>query len=201
MKIIIITGPSGSGKTYLSSRLSKLLRESIVINTDSYYRDCFLMKPLSVIIDDLYDRLISIRRKEILKTILSIYKREKYTNIYNYDFKSKVSSKSKINIQSTNDIKFLILEGIFSHRLDLNYSEAINIICQAKKEICLQRRLDRDTNERDRKAKEVYLRFAKSWDLYFSNIHQYLNNYKILHFNTADNNSYKKLNLILEKYQ
>ena len=39
MQTIIITGPSGSGKSYLSSKLSKLFMNSIVIKTDSYYRN------------------------------------------------------------------------------------------------------------------------------------------------------------------
>ena len=50
MKTIVITGPSGSGKSYLSSRLSKLFSDSIVINTDSYYRDDLLIRFLSIFI-------------------------------------------------------------------------------------------------------------------------------------------------------
>ena len=47
MKTIVITGPSGSGKSYLSNKLSKLFNNSIVIETDSYYRDNILIKYLS----------------------------------------------------------------------------------------------------------------------------------------------------------
>ena len=42
MITIVITGPSGSGKTYLSNKLNKLFDNSIVIKTDSYYRDNIL---------------------------------------------------------------------------------------------------------------------------------------------------------------
>ena len=40
-----------------------------------------------------------------------------------YDFKRKESSRSKIRINYTGVSQFLIVEGIFSHRLDLNYHE------------------------------------------------------------------------------
>jgi len=60
---IVITGPSGSGKTYLSIKLSKLFDNSIVIKTDSYYRDNILIRFLSIFLYDIYDRLLSIKKK------------------------------------------------------------------------------------------------------------------------------------------
>jgi len=63
MKTIVITGPSGSGKTYLSNKLSKLFDNSIIIKTDSYYRDNFYIKLLSIYDYDIYDRFISINDK------------------------------------------------------------------------------------------------------------------------------------------
>ena len=64
MKTIVITGPSGSGKSYLCSRLSKLFSDSIVIKTDSYYRDNLLIRFLSLCLYDIYDRPLSINKKK-----------------------------------------------------------------------------------------------------------------------------------------
>ena len=65
MITIIITGPSGSGKTFLSNKLLKLFDNSIVIKTDSYYRDNILIKFLSIFLCDIYDRPLSINKKAI----------------------------------------------------------------------------------------------------------------------------------------
>ena len=63
MKTIVITGPSGSGKTNLSNKLSKLFDNSIIIKTDSYYRDNILIRFLAIFLFDIYDRPISIKKK------------------------------------------------------------------------------------------------------------------------------------------
>tara|TARA_B100000700_G_scaffold117406_1_gene132022 strand:- start:88 stop:702 length:615 start_codon:yes stop_codon:yes gene_type:complete len=193
MKIIIITGPSGSGKTFLSNKLAKIFDNSIVVKTDSYYRDDFIIKILSLFAHDIYDRFISIKNKEIIKTISSIYKKEKYTSFYNYDFSRKISSKSTSQIKYRNNNGFIILEGIFAHRLDLNYNESINILCKENKEICYQRRLKRDQKERNRNKKEVNKKFNKSWNLYFRNLNRYINSNEVISINISDKNCYEKL--------
>ncbi len=96
--------------------------------------------------------------------------------------------------------RFLIIEGIFSHRLDLNYSETINIVCKENKEICYQRRLIRDEQERDRNINEVNRKFDKSWDLYYKELGNYINNNKVIRVNTSNRNSLGKLINILKGY-
>ncbi|WP_269624862.1 uridine kinase family protein [Prochlorococcus marinus] len=180
MKTIVITGPSGSGKTYLSNKITKLFNNSIIINTDSYYRDNLFIRFLSIFLYDIYDRLLSIKKNELNKTLRSIYNKDSLISHYKYDFKRKHSSKSNISINYKEDNQFLILEGIFSHRLDLNYSETINIICEDQKEICFERRLKRDQMERNRDSREVYLKFDRSWYLYYLNVKKYLNKNNVL---------------------
>ena len=193
MKTIVITGASGSGKTYLSNKLSKLFYNSIIINTDSYYRDDLYIKILSIFINDIYDRFISLKDKCLIKTITSIINKEEYVTFYNYDFKRKRSSQSKKQIQYQNNNRFIILEGIFAHRLDLNYEQTINIICKEQKRICYHRRLLRDKNERGRNINEVNNKFSKSWDIYSNHISYFLNNNNVISINTVDNKSYKLL--------
>ena len=193
MKTIVITGPSGSGKTYLSNKLSKLFNNSIVIKTDSYYRDNLFIRVLSIFLEDIYDRPISIKKNKLMNILRSINNKDSLIFFNDYDFKRKHSKQSKKRINYTQDNQLLILEGIFSHRLDLNYQKSINIVCVEEKEICFQRRLKRDQLERGRKKKEIKNKFNKSWHLFYQNIKSYLNGNKIIIFNPVDQNSFDKL--------
>tara|TARA_Y100001968_G_scaffold87920_1_gene78944 strand:- start:216 stop:827 length:612 start_codon:yes stop_codon:yes gene_type:complete len=191
MKTIVITGPSGSGKTILANKLYKDLKNTIVIKTDSYYRDNLLIKLFSLFSKDIYDRIISIKNKEIIKTIKSINNNEGRIILYNYEFKSRKST--KLIKTNKNHIKFLIVEGIFAHRLNLNYKKTINILCQENKEICYQRRLKRDELERGRLRQEVDRKFTKSWNLFFKHLTNPINKYLFYRINTIDKFSYTEL--------
>ena len=199
MKTIIITGPSGSGKTYLANKLGMDLQHTIIIGTDSFYRDNFLVKFISIFIYEIYDRLISIKRTEIKKLIVSIYNKENNITFKKYDFKRKKSSNYTLNDEHLSSCKFIILEGVFSHRLDLNYRKTINIICEDNKEICYQRRLKRDELERGRKRKEVKLKFNKSWYLYFKHLSSYLKNNTVHKMNSFNKIAYKNIIMNIKK--
>ena len=199
MKTLIITGPSGSGKSYLSKKLSKLFNNTIVIKTDSYYRDNIFIKFLSIFQYDIYDRPISLKKSEIKKTIRSLNNKDRLISLYNYDFQRKQSSKSEVNINYEGENQLLILEGIFAHRLDLNYNETINIVCEEEKDICYKRRLKRDKLERGRDSREVNNRFNISWYLFHENAQKYLNNFEVFSINPLDMVSYNELVLYLKK--
>ena len=193
MITIVITGPSGSGKTYLSNKLNKLFDNSIVIKTDSYYRDSIFIRFLSIFFYDIYDRPLSINKKELKNAITAIHNKDKLITFYQYDFKRKQSSYSKKSIKYKGENQFLILEGIFAHRLDLNYQETINIICEEKKDICFKRRLIRDKLERDRKTSEVNRKFTRSWNLFYKNIRRYIDINRKISLNPVDKISYDNL--------
>ena len=150
MKTIIITGPSGSGKSYLSVKISKFFNNTIVIKTDSYYKDNIFIKFLSKFQYDIYDRPFSFKKSEIKKTLRSLHNKDRLISFYKYDFKKKHSSKSEGSINYEGENQLLIVEGIFAHRLDLNYNETINIVCEEQKDICFKRRIKRDQLERGR---------------------------------------------------
>ena len=85
MKTIIITGPSGSGKSYLSKKLSKLFNNTIVLKTDSYYKDNIFIRFLSIFQHDIYDRPLSIKKKEIKRILKSLdYEEEEINNALVY---------------------------------------------------------------------------------------------------------------------
>ena len=193
MKTIIITGPSGSGKSFLANKLSKLFKDSILIKTDSYYRDNILIQFLSIFKLDIYDRIISLKKKEIKKILRSLYRKKTLVSFSHYDFKRKKSSENKIKIQYKSYNQFLIIEGIFSHRLDLKYHETINIVCNEEKEICYNRRLRRDQIERGRNPSEVNKKFNKSWSLFYQHINNFLHTNNVIHINPLDKTSYNKL--------
>ena len=193
MIIIVISGPSGSGKSYLANKLLQIFQDSIILKTDSYYRDNIFIRFLSIFKYDIYDRTISINKSEIKMNLTSILNKDKIISLSSYDFKSKVSMKSKKIINYNSKNQFLILEGIFSHRLELNYHKTINIICENKKEICFKRRLERDKKERGRNSREVRKRFNKSWNLFYQNIDNFLYMNKVMVHNTLDINSFNQL--------
>ena len=198
MKTLIITGPSGSGKSYLSKKISKLFNNTIVIKTDSYYKDNIFIKFLSKFQYDIYDRPISFKKSEIKKTLRSLHNKDRLISFYNYDFQRKKSSKTEENINYEGDNQLLILEGIFAHRLDLNYNETINIVCEEEKDICFKRRLKRDQLERGRDSREVNNKFNISWFLFHENVQNYLNNFEVLSINPLDMISYNQLVLYLK---
>ncbi len=193
MKTIIITGPSGSGKSILSEKLSRLFSNTIVIKTDSYYRDSKFIKFLSILISDLYDRPLSIKKRDLMNNLKSIDKRERFIITYHYEFKSRQSIKKKMDLNYKIKDQFLIVEGIFAHRLDINYKGCTNIICTEDKEICLQRRMNRDQNERGRNIKEVNRKFFRSWNLFYQNIEHYRNNNETIILNPSEKGSYDEL--------
>ena len=193
MITIIITGPSGSGKSYLANKLSKLFKDSIVINTDSYYRDNLLIKIISILKSDIYDRTLSIKINEIKRDIKSLYKKVKFNTFSKYNFKKKKSSKSSVLINYSCNKQFLIVEGVFSHCLDLDYQNSINIVCKEDKDICYKRRLQRDQLERGRKTTEINKKFNNSWYLFYKNIKIFLKSYKVITLNPADDLTYEKL--------
>ena len=199
MKTIIITGPSGSGKTFLSNKLSNLYDKSIVIRTDSYYRDNILIRILSIFKSDIYDRPLSIKKKELKNSLNSIYNKDKIISLTHYNFKNKRSSKSSINLNYTDKNQLLIIEGVFSHRLDLNYHNSINIVCDEKKEICYKRRLIRDQKYRCRSTNEINKKFNNSWYLFYRNVKNFQKNNEIITLNPSDKISFEKLIYNLSK--
>ena len=193
MKTIIITGPSGSGKSFLSKKLSRIFPETIIVKTDSYYNDSIFIRFLSILLYDIYDRPLSIRKRNIMRNLKSINTKSKVIESVQYDFKRRKSLNKKLYLDYNFENQFLIIEGIFAHRLDINYHDTVNIICKEDKETCLKRRLNRDQEERGRSVKEVKKKFSRSWNLFYQNIEQYINNYETIILNPIEQDSYDEL--------
>ena len=111
MKLIFISGPSGSGKTTLSNQIIKKNKDGFVLSTDNYYITGFISKLLSKFIESFFDRRISFNYKLFKKDFDLIYKHGISINDRYYNFENKTIQNT---LNKTNNISFLIVEGIFA---------------------------------------------------------------------------------------
>ena len=166
MKLIFISGPSGSGKTTLSHQIKLKIKNSFVLSTDNYYKTGLISKLLSKIVNCYFDRSISFNFKLfkkdfnfILKNGISIYDRS-------YNFEKKIIQ----NISNeTNNINFLIIEGIFSKEFSRSlYNQNYSFFeLKINKNECMKRVVKRDFKERGKSKKQAEDDFLKSWDIYY----------------------------------
>jgi len=166
MKLIFISGPSGSGKTTLSNKIIKKNKNGIVLSTDNYYKTGLLSKLLPKFIEGFFDRSISFNNELFKKDFDFIYKNgisicDRY---YNFE---KNTIKNIFN--ETNNISFLIVEGIFAKEISntLNNKDYIFLEIKTNKNVCMKRVVQRDIKERGKDKKQAVNDFLKSWSIYY----------------------------------
>jgi len=166
MKLIFISGPSGSGKTTLSNQIIKKNKNGIVLSTDNYYKTGLISKLLSKFIEGFFDKSISFNSKLLKKDFEFIYEngisiRDRY-----YNFEKKTI---QIILNETNNISFLIVEGIFAKEFcsTLNIQDYYFLEIKTKKNECMKRVVQRDIKERGKDKKQAENDFLKSWDIYY----------------------------------
>ena len=166
MKLIFISGPSGSGKPTLSNQIIGKIKNGIVLSTDNYYKTGLISKIGSKFVEGYFDRNISFNYKlfkkdfnYVLKNRISIYARS-------YNFKKKTI---KNFLKKTNNINFLIVEGIFAKEFarTLNNKNYFFLELKINKNDCMKRVVDRDLKERGKAKKQAENDFKKSWDIYY----------------------------------
>jgi len=166
MKLIFISGPSGSGKTTLSNQIIEKNKNGIVLSTDNYYKTGLISKLLSKIFRSYFDRIISFNYKLFKKDFNFIIKNEISINQRFYDFEKQ---KTKNYLKETNNINYLIVEGIFAREfsitLDSNNFYFLELKINKKK--CMRRAVLRDLKERGKVKKKAENDFLNSWDIYY----------------------------------
>ena len=166
MKLIFISGPSGSGKTTLSNQIIKKNKNGIVLSTDNYYKTGLISKIQSKFVEDFFDRSISFNKKLFKKDFDYIYKNgiAIYDRYYNFEKKAIQNI-----LNETNNISFLIVEGIFAGEFSntLNNKDYIFLELKTKKNECMKRVVHRDTKERGKDKKQAENDFLKSWSIYY----------------------------------
>jgi len=166
MKLIFISGPSGSGKTTLSNQIIKNNKNGIVLSTDNYYKTGLISKLLPKFVEGFFDRSISFNNKLFKKDFDFIY--ENGISIYDryYNFEKKTIQNI---LNETNNISFLIVEGIFAKEFlnTLNNKDYIFLEIKTKKNECMKRVVQRDIKERGKNKKQAENDFLKSWSIYY----------------------------------
>ncbi len=166
MKLIFISGPSGSGKTTLSKQIIEKIKDGFILSTDNYYKVGLISKLLSKFIEGYFDRSISFNYKLFKKDFNFILKNEISIHERSYDFENKTINNF---FNETNNIKFLIIEGIFakdfsSKLFNQNYAF---LELKINKNECMKRVVQRDFQERGKLKKQAEDDFLKSWDIYY----------------------------------
>ena len=166
MKLIFISGPSGSGKTTLSNQIIKKIQNGIVLSTDNYYKTGLISKLLPKFIEGFFDRSISFNNKLFKKDFDFIYKNGISICDRYYNFEKK---KIQNILNETNNISFLIVEGIFAKEFSntLKNKDYIFLEIKTKKNECMKRVVQRDIKERGKDKKQAENDFLKSWDIYY----------------------------------
>jgi len=166
MKLIFISGPSGSGKTTLSKRIIGKIKNGIILSTDNYYKVGLISKFLSKFVASYFDRSISFNYKLFKKDFNFILKNGISIQERSYNFEKKIINNF---FNETNNINFLIIEGIFAKEFsstlrNQNYSF---LELKINKNDCMKRVVQRDLKERGKNKKQAENDFLKSWDIYY----------------------------------
>jgi len=166
MKLIFISGPSGSGKTTLSNQIIKKNKNGIVLSTDNYYKTGLISKLLPKFIEGFFDRSISFNNKLFKKDFDFIYNNGISICDRYYNFEKKTIQNI---LNETNNISFLIVEGIFAKEFSktLNNKDYIFLEIKTKKNECMKRVVQRDIKERGKGKKQAENDFLKSWSIYY----------------------------------
>ena len=166
MKLIFVSGPSGSGKTTLSKQIIKKNKNGFVLSTDNYYKTGLIIKLLSKFVEGFFDRRISFNYKLFKKDFDFIYKNRISIHDRYYDFEKKTIKNFP---NETNNISFLIVEGIFAKEISntLNNQNCYFLELKTKKNECMKRVVQRDLKERGKDKKQAEKDFLKSWDIYY----------------------------------
>ena len=166
MKLIFISGPSGSGKTTLSKKIIGKIKNGIILSTDNYYKVGLISKLLSKFVASYFDRSISFNYKLFKKDFNFILNNGISIQERSYNFEKKIINNF---FNETNNINFLIIEGIFAKEFsgtlrNQNYSF---LELKINKNECMKRVILRDLKERGKAKKQAEDDFLKSWDIYY----------------------------------
>ena len=166
MKLIFISGPSGCGKTTLSNQIILKNKNGYVLSTDNYYKTGLMSKLLSKFVEGYFDRAISFNYKLFKKDFDFIVKNRISIHDRYYNFEKKTIQNI---LNETNNISFLIVEGIFAKEFSntLNNKDYIFLEIKTKKNECMKRVVQRDIKERGKDKKQAENDFLKSWEIYY----------------------------------
>jgi len=151
---------------------------------------------LSKVVDGYFDKKLSFNYKLFEKDFNYILNNGNSINERSYDFEKKTIQNI---LNETNNISFLIVEGIFAKDFSntLNNKDYIFLEIKTKKNECMKRVVKRDIKERGKDKKQAEIDFLKSWEIYYQKykLHSIKNNKNkfIIEKNTDIDDILKKL--------
>ena len=155
--LIAIAGASGSGKSWLANYLVGQLAATVV-PLDCYYRDLTHLE-LDSRARQNFDAPEALDWDLILNNLRALAQgRDVQRPIYDFATHSRTS-----RLETVRAAGFIIVEGLFAL-----YQEPVRELCGIKvfvwvdDEVCLMRRIDRDTRERGRTADSVLSQYRET---------------------------------------
>src|SRR5271167_1329833 len=141
--LIGIAGPSGAGKSYLARHLAERLRAP-VLALDQYYRDLSHLRPEERTLSN-FDEPAALEH-ELLIAHLNQLRRGEPIAVPTYDFSVHTRSAQTWSLAPS---PFVVLEGLFTlYWSELRAHLGTAVYVDLEESACLQRRLDRDVQER-----------------------------------------------------
>jgi uridine kinase len=157
-KLIAIVGGSGSGKTWLANNLSKVFRHDAArLSLDDFYRDrSHLSEARQKKIN--FDHPRAIDWKD-LERVLSEFAKGHAAETPRYDFTTHSRSPNGKLIKPK---PLIIMDGLWLlRRRAVRRFFCCGIFIDCPKDVCLQRRINRDSTERGRNMNDVRKQFLK----------------------------------------
>lgn len=157
--LIGIAGPSGSGKTALARKLAAALPgETSIVSLDSYYRE---LSHLSLEERGRvnFDHPDSLDWALFLDHLDRIHRGESIPEpVYRFDQHNRAAEVTWIRATD-----WVLVEGILVlHREDVSARLDLKVYVETPDEVCLRRRVERDTVERGRTTESVHWQYART---------------------------------------
>ncbi len=154
-KLIAIAGGSCSGKSTLAEGLSAAVGGAAVIALDSFYRDLDYLPPALRGHEnfDHPDALDFALVRECLEKLRTGHS----TPIPEYDF----SQHTRVGFRCVEPRQYVVLEGLHALYVpELRDAATLRVFVELDLEVCLERRLVRDSRERGRSDSAIRAQFA-----------------------------------------
>ena len=159
MKIIGIAGPSGAGKTRVASEVARLVDGCAVLGTDAYYRDLSHLSPDRRSLTN-FDSPAALDWDLLGRQLAALRSGEPVCTPC-YDFSRHVRTADTRILEPP---RLLLLEGLFVLvRARIRQHLDLTVFLEASQDLCLARRIARDTTVRGRSestVREQWERFA-----------------------------------------
>jgi uridine kinase len=153
--LIGIAGPSCAGKSYLSTHLARHLKAA-TLNLDSYYADLNHLG-LAQRAQFNFDAPEALDSSLLIEHVRQLSRGDAIEKPI-YDFKTHSRTGQTERLEAS---QFIIIEGLFAlYWEEIRAVQATKVFVDLGEEICLARRIERDTRERGRTRESVLEQFS-----------------------------------------